>query len=479
VNFTEIVQDGDASSFRGECTGFRSSQNEDGSPKFPDSEGIMVKPGNFSANHYFTGGRWFGISVVALAFLASVSMATAQAGRLDKTFGKGGLFLAQSAGLSNTQATAVAIQSDGKIVVAGQAPSQVGAPEAAVLRLTANGSLDSSFGQEGVAIVNFGAVGGELATGVVIQRDGKIVIEVSFGTADGVAELDLARLNADGALDTGFGSGGTVQVFRGGPDTAYVALQPDGKLLVGGGLLMARVNPDGSLDSSFGQKGIAPLVAPASSIVLQANGQILAVTNGNGGLNVPPADGGIIRYNANGTVDTSFGMLGRTASVVGTTSALLQSNGQIVAAGPIISKAFVAAFPAVPFDSEFGLVRYASNGSIDTTFGKHGLVLTDFSSVANFAVPNTLAIELNGDIIAAGQAAQSTASSLAVTRYTPTGAIDTTFGSGGKVLTAFGTSSAAIAAVTPDSDGRLVAVGNVDVSFPSSGSIVVARYLTQ
>lgn len=76
--------------------------------------------------------------------------------------------------------------------------------------------------------MNLGAGGGEFATGVVIQANGKIVIGISFGTAGGVAELDLARLNADGALDTTFESGGTVQVFRGGPDTAYVVLQPDG-----------------------------------------------------------------------------------------------------------------------------------------------------------------------------------------------------------------------------------------------------------
>lgn len=100
----------------------------------------MVKTANFSAKHYFNGRRWFGISVVALTVLASVSMAMAQAGQLDKTFGHGGVFLAQSAGLSNTLATAVAIQSDGKIVVAGQAPPEVGGPQPAVLRLNANGT---------------------------------------------------------------------------------------------------------------------------------------------------------------------------------------------------------------------------------------------------------------------------------------------------------------------------------------------------
>jgi len=366
-------------------------------------------------------------------------------------------------------------------VVVGQALSQTHGPQPAVLRITASGNLDTSFGLGGVSIVDFGAGGGELATGELIQSDGKIVVGVSFGSADGTPVLELARLNTDGSLDTGFGSGGTLQIFRGGPDTAYVALQPDGRILLGGGLLMARVNPDGSLDTSFGHSGIAPLVAPASSIIVQPNGQILAVTNGNPGPGTPPADGGVVRYNANGSVDSAFGTLERTASVVGTTAAMLQSNGEIVAVGPIISKALVTTFPAATFNTDFGVVRYGSNGSIDTSFGKHGLVLTDFSNIAPFAIPNSLVIESNGDIITAGQATQSPspASSFALTRYTSAGALDTTFGSGGKVVTAFGTNNAEIAAVTLDSESRLVAVGTVlNTAGLNQQSIAVARYLT-
>lgn len=276
----------------------------------------MVKAAHFSVNRFFTVRRWFGISVVALAALASVSTAIAQAGHLDKTFGNGGIFLAQTFISGNTVATSVAIQSDGKILVAGSAPlPPQGSIQPAVLRLTLDGAVDATFGQGGVAIpVNFRQGGGVHATAVVIQPDGKIVIGLGFNGSDGVNRLELARLNPNGSLDTGFGSGGTVLAFARGPDTAYVTLQPDGKILLGGGLLMARVNPDGSLDTGFGQKGIAPLVAPACSITLLANGQILAVTRCNIDPGVPPADGGFVRYNANGSVDRSFGSLGRIAS---------------------------------------------------------------------------------------------------------------------------------------------------------------------
>jgi len=414
------------------------------------------------------------------AMLALSPSAFAAAGQLDKTFGNGGIFLAQNAGLNDSSATSVAIQSDGKIVVAGQAMSPRDGPQPAVVRLNPNGSLDTSFGKSGLAIADFDEGGGEMATGVIIQSDGKIVIGVSIGNADGVAALALARFNANGSVDTIFGNAGQLRLFEGGPNTAYLLQQPDGKLLVGGGLLMARVNAEGTLDTTFGQNGIAPLVAPASAIALQSNGQILAVTSGNSfsqtgnGPGSGPSDGGAVRYNENGTVDITFGTLGRIASIVATSAAALQGNGQIVAVGPIISKSFVAPnnFP-LPIRTSFGVARYNSNGSIDATFARHGAALTSFGSATPFAVPTSLAIEINGDIIVAGQAAQLPPSSFALARYTPTGALDTTFGSGGKVVTAFGANAAAITAVALDSEGRLVAVGTV------STSIVVARYLTE
>jgi uncharacterized delta-60 repeat protein len=354
--------------------------------------------------------------------------------------------------------------------------------EPAVIRLNANGSLDTSFGNGGLATINLREGGQQLATGIIIQSDGKIVIGVSTGNADGAPAIELVRFNANGTVDTSFGNAGITVLFRFAGDTAYLLEQPDGKLLVGGGLLMARVDAEGALDPTFGQNGFAPLVAAASAIALQSNGQIIAVTNGNPGAGTIPSDGGLVRYNANGGLDLTFGTLGRTASIVGTSAAALQGNGEIVAVGPIISKSFVAANGlGVGIATDFGVARYNSNGSIDAAFGLHGATLTSFGAATPFADPASLAIERNGDIIVAGQAAQSLPSSFALARYTPTGALDTTFGSGGKVVTAFGANVAAIAAVALDSAGRLVAVGtvrNVGV-FPITTSIVVARYLTQ
>ena len=131
----------------------------------------------------------------------------------------------------------------------------------------------------------------------------------------------------------------------------------------------------------------------------------------------------------------------------------------------------------------FGVTRYNANGTLDSSFGHQGGVVTDFSSVGPVTTPSDVAIESNGDIIVAGQAGQplsiSSPASFALVRYTPTGALDSTFGAGGNVVTNFAkTATAGIVAVAIDGEGMLVAAGNVAPT-GTTGSIVVARYLTK
>ena len=260
-------------------------------------------------------------------------------------------------------------------------------------------------------------------------------------------------------------------------------------------MLMARTTADGALDSTFGQNGIAPLAAPASSIALQADGKILAISGAFGDIGATPLEpldqfglapvaSTIVRYNENGALDTSFGTLSRTASIVGISGALLTSNGDIVAVGSIINKSLVAVSPALTFETAFALARYNSNGGVDNTFGSEGGTLTSFGS-APLALPTSAVIESNGSIIAAGEVGSSspiagTATSFALARYTSAGVLDSTFGFRGTVLTPItpssGTSAAGIAAVALDAAGRLVAVGNVS---QAPTTMVVARYLTK
>jgi uncharacterized delta-60 repeat protein len=209
-------------------------------------------------------------AVVLLSMvLIRPDLATAQAGSLDNTFGKGGIFLGQNERLSMT-AAAMTIQNDGDIVVAGDSNGLV-----AAARLTPNGALDTSFGNGGLATVNLGHGGGFSAVGVVAQSDGDIVLAIANLAADDALTLGLARLNPDGALDDGFGTNGILTIVRGGPNSAVLAQQPNGKILVSGGSLLVRINPDGSLDSTFGMNGFATLVGGAGGIAFQPNGQIL------------------------------------------------------------------------------------------------------------------------------------------------------------------------------------------------------------
>jgi uncharacterized delta-60 repeat protein len=425
------------------------------------------------------------------------SNAVGAAGQLDSSFGKGGIFLAQNAGLTNTLAAASAFDSQGRILVAGQAPLN-GGEQPAVVRLNSNGTLDTSFGNHGVASIDLRDGGGELATCLVVQPSGKIVVGVSFGTADAAATLALARFNDNGTLDTSFGNSGAAIIFRTGGNTAFLVQQPDGRLLLGGGMLMARTTADGILDTGFGQNGIAPLVAPVHSIVLEPDGKILAASGPMGlaetvpnmSIEFAPVPSTIARYNPNGTLDTTFATQGRSATIAGVSAALLQINGDIVAVGPILSKSFVATTPS-PFDTAFAVARYNANGGVDPTFGSEGAALTTFGS-APFAYPSSAVLQSNGDIIAAGEVevsaptASAPSASFGLARYTSAGALDSTFGSGGKVLTTITPSSVAsvagIAAITLDANQRLVAVGTVSQissSFTKQTSIVVARYLTQ
>ena len=425
--------------------------------------------------------------------------AIAAAGQLDSSFGKGGIFLAQNAGLANTTAAAAAIDSSGRILVAGQAPMNTG-EQPAVLRLNSNGTLDTSFGNRGVASINLAQGGGEIATGLVVQASGKIVVSVSFGTADAAPTLALARFNANGTVDTSFGNSGSIVIFHGSDNTAFLVQQPDGRLVLGGGLFLARTTADGILDTSFGQNGIAPLVAPANSIVLEPDGKILTASGPAGlpesvpfmSIELDPAASTFARYNQNGTLDTTFATQGRSSSVVGVSAARLQINGDIVAVGPIVSKSLIVEPGLNPFETAFAVARYNANGGGDDTFGSQGAVFTTFGS-APFASPNSVVIQPNGDIIAAGEVEVSAnvgappSSTFGLARYTSTGALDSTFGSGGKVQTAVqlssGTNRAAVAAIALDANNRLVAVGNVSqvnpTTFTTQTSIAVARYLTQ
>jgi len=403
--------------------------------------------------------------VLCAALVGGSTLASAQAGHLDPTFAKAGIFtfsLTTNNG-SNCQANAVALQSDGKVVVAGQLGNRSG-----LIRLNTNGTLDASFGSGGVLVLNkFGGDIDQVIVGMAIQSDGKIVAAATGIPGGG----QVGRFNTNGSFDTTFGTNGIAVLPL---NAVRLALQPDGKIVVTGGqlgsALMARLNSNGQLDTTFGNGGLAPVQNFGSSaIALQSDGKILLGSGASFG-----AAGSLARYNKDGSVDKSFGISGQAASVAAPAAIAVQSDGKILAAGSDTSKV-----AATGNSTGFGLVRFNPDGSIDATFGTRGGAITGFpktTTTAAFAV----ALQPNGDIVAAGQAGNIISNSVtfeafALARYVGGGKLDSTFGTGGRVTTSFGSNADAfVASIVLQRDGKIVVAGT-----NGGTSMEVARYLGQ
>jgi len=374
------------------------------------------------------------------------------AGDLDSSFGGDGLVLTDFPGASDEVANDVAIQSDGKIVVAGRTNADF-----ALVRYNTDGSLDTSFGGDGLVVTDIGINSPDAAFALAIQPDGKIVVAGNVG-----ADIALARYNVNGSLDTSFGIGGVVitDVLPGSADAAFdVAIQSDGKIVVAGStnadFMIARYEADGDLDLDFGLLGVALTDISTGSedvafgVVIQPDGRIVAAGRAAN-------DFALARYETDGDLDATFDGDGRVttdfpgSSLDGAFDLALQVDGKIVAAGTS--------------DADIALARYNINGGVDTTFDGDGLVLTN---VPGTGFGNAVAIETDGQIVVAGRSGAD----FVVVRYNTNGALDTTFDTDGIVTTDFSDSADVAFAVAIQADGRIVAAGSSDTD------IALARYL--
>jgi uncharacterized delta-60 repeat protein len=233
--------------------------------------------------------------------------------------------------------------------------------------------------------------------GVGIQPDGKILVGSTAGqNADGGGTA-LARFNSNGSVDDSFGTGGHVEVlFLGIAGSAAIALQPDGKILMIGSNALARFDSNGQLDTSFGTGRVSALpFFGAAAIALQSDGKIL-IASSSPLFDPLNSDGIIVRFNPNGTLDKTCGLFGQISSVASggmfgaaggvVSSIVLQADGKFIVAGAITSQLIN---PPGSNHTGFGLIRYNRNGSIDTSFGTAGGILTNFGSNPN-ALPSSL-----------------------------------------------------------------------------------------
>jgi uncharacterized delta-60 repeat protein len=412
--------------------------------------------------------------VACLLAILCIPSALASPGSLDLSFGAGGK-VTTPFGSGYDSAEALALQANGRLVAAGSTFNGSN-DDFAVARYNPNGSLDTSFNGTGRVTTAIGSAEDDAAA-LVLQPDGKLV---AAGTSrlNGKEVFALARYNPDGSLDTSFNGTGKVTTPVGAiADNVHgLALQPDGKLVAAGYswdgtrnvFALARYNPDGSLDTSFNGTGTVMTAIgsgndSAAALVLQPNGRIVVAGSSANGSNNEFA---LARYNADGSLDTSFNGTGKVttafgAGLAGAQALAIQPDGKLVAAGSYYKSVFA-----------FALARYNPDGSLDTSFNGTGKVTT---AVGPGIFPGdfveALALQPDGRIVAAGRSWNGSSHDLALARYNPNGALDTSFNGTGKVRTSLGSGNDGAEALVRQPDGRLVVAG-----YSSNGDFALARY---
>ncbi len=346
----------------------------------------------------------------------------------------------------------------------------------------APGELDFTFGIGGKVNTD-GASRNRSGGSVAVQSDGKILVAGDIDGEDLRFSPVLLRYNVDGALDSGFGTGGRVFHDFGSSFTLFginsMAVQSDGKIVVAGqvsdastgNFALVRYHPDGSLDTSFGGTGLVTGPNGAGlSVAVQGDGKILvagAVSNGI------TTDFALVRYHTDGSLDTSFGTGGKvTTDFSGSSdrgnSVVVQSDGKILVAG--VSN--------IGSNSDFALVRYTSTGALDPSFGGTGTVTTDFDGSQDLG--NDVTVQADGKIVVAGQATVSfglPSSRFGLARYHANGSLDTSFGGTGRVMSGFfSKGSSGHHRLALQNNGKIVVAGTVDVVEFGRGGFGLIRY---
>ena len=320
-------------------------------------------------------------------------------GSLDTTFDTDGQLIATATMTIN----AVRPLTDGKFLTIGTTNSDF-----AVARYNSDGSLDSKFGTNGTATTNM--YSSDYASAAMVQADGKLVV---VGAAPAGYYFGIARYNSNGTLDTSFSYDGAQIVYYGGYGAATaVAIQADGKVVVGGDgsndFKIVRLDRYGELDTSFDTDGIVTTDLGGTDIIktvtVLSSGKILAAGTSDGNL-------ALVRYNANGTLDTSFDTDGKLVTDLGGTetlnSLIALADGKFLAAGS-------------DGNNDLALMRFNADGSLDTSFDGDGKVTTD---LGGWEIGSSATVQSDGKILLAG----TTDTDFALVRYNADGSLDAGF----------------------------------------------------
>ena len=398
----------------GKALGYTSNQNS------PQSANILIQPDN----------KIIQIGTVSSGNKNAFGIVRYKAnGSLDSLFGINGVVTTNSTINENYYGRAGALQADGKIIVIGNTSNS---SFFRMIRYNTNGKIDSSFGQNGVAVTTPG-IGYEYAEDIKIQGDGKIIVGGTFSDSAGASAFGLILFKTNGTVDSSFGKNGKI-ISHAGHFITYIGakyygqysdeaattvhIQTDGKILIGGrsysheacydyygyaycnpAFALLRYNNDGKLDSTFGINGKvmdSTLLVEPRTIAVQPDGKIVVT-------GVSWYQDGFVteRYNANGSLDPGFGTAGKISTILASpptnsqaSSLALQSDGKIVVAGNLET------YGNGIYTSKFAVARYTTNGILDNSFNSNGTAVFNVGQ----SVDQATAIAIQGSaIIIAGR----------------------------------------------------------------------------
>jgi len=393
--------------------------------------------------------------------------------RLDNTFGTNGK--KTTSFVTGALANCLKIQPDGKILIAGTADQDF-----AMARFNPDGTADNSFGTSGIFTTDFNSGGDDFANAIALQNDGKILVAGYTNKALNT-DFAVARCNPDGSFDKTFGTDGKVITdFGKGTDQATaIAIQTDGKIVVAGfswngtnnDFSLTRYNPNGTTDLTFGGNGKIITDFGSSmefiySLILKPDGKILV--SGFSNVSGNP-DFAIAQYNIDGTVDNNFGIGGRSTVDFGSTkdyaySMLLQPDGKIIVAGS-------AKYAAT---SEFAMARFLANGIVDNEFGAGGKLTADVGPNADYA--SAVSLQADGKIVLSGFSFNGINNDFAMARFTSNGTVDHTFNLTGKLLSPITSSEDVAYSIGIQPDGKILLAGFTNNN--TKNEFVIARYIT-
>jgi len=420
--------------------------------------------------------------LLVTSFSLITTVLFSQSGTLDSTFNGVGIVRTDVANHSTDFLYALAIQPDQKILAAGSV-NITGHLDFALIRYLSDGSIDSDFGVNGLAQINFND-GDDVCYGIALQPDGKIVL-VGTTQLKNLTEFAVARLNTNGTPDSTFGVAGKV-ISDLGSDYQLpndVALQTNGKIIAAGrynypgfagsDFAMIRYNTDGEVDSTFGVNGIVLTGIheedEVKGIMIQPDGKI--VLGGFASISAK-GDYAMVRYLEDGNVDKDFGIGGKvTTDLAGTgrsdyeTCVLQDKDGKLVLGGN-------ANYNTIEGLSDLGIVRYDKDGHLDQGFANHGIFILHLGDNSQM---QAIVQQPDGKYLFAGKSnAVGAINQWLLARVTNDGELDTDFGDNGFVVTDMASNYQVANSMLLQNDTRIV-VGGWNGDFNNS-DFVLARY---